>query len=447
MTTTLAVADHVASQAGVPLYIATPPTPSAVPAGGVAACGHTPPRRRPTVVVLHGTGQCASSGVVAEVVGRLAADGNDDSHREYPFIYDTAADLSAVADYLISRADVDGARLGVTGISLGGMTAWYAAAADTRWAAVAPLIAVQSWAAAVAEGVLGLIAPRPLLVLNGAADPRCPPAGVAAAWRTVAATYAVRGGDATLVMEAGVGHAVTPAMWDRVFAWFGRVLRVDAPSPAADGAPTEGGGGRAAGMAAAADFAPARGATGGTAAFAAALSPAAFLRASPPGAYSVVVTTGGRTTFPHLAAHAARVRDSHAALAAAAAAVAADDADAYAEGGKAAVADLSPAGLAAALSAAVGTLPPPPLPPPPGSALTGPFPAASDVADVAAGRVDGLWLTSVAKLLVPVGRLERGAELGGGGMSVPHTPATVAVGDALRRAVVDALCRREDEGV
>lgn len=56
----------------------------------------------------------------------------DDSHREYPFIYDTAADLSAVADYLISRADVDGARLGVTGISLGGMTAWYAAAADTR---------------------------------------------------------------------------------------------------------------------------------------------------------------------------------------------------------------------------------------------------------------------------------------------------------------------------
>lgn len=69
------------------------------------------------------------------------------------------------------------------------------------------------------------------------------------------------------------------------------------------------------------------------------------------------------------------------------------------------------------------------------------------VADVAAGRVDGLWLTSVAKLLVPVGRLERGAELGGGGMSVPHTPATVAVGDALRRAVVDALCRREDEGV
>lgn len=107
------------------------------------------------------------------------------------------------------------------------------------WGALAPSLTSTFDASAS----LGLIAPRPLLVLNGAADPRCPPAGVAAAWRTVAATYAVRGGDTTLVMEAGVGHAVTPAMWGRVFAWFGRVLRVDALSPAADGAPTEGGGG------------------------------------------------------------------------------------------------------------------------------------------------------------------------------------------------------------
>ena len=46
-------------------------------------------------------------------------------------------------DYLETRADVDAARIGVTGVSLGGMHAWLLAAVDERVAAAAPMIGVQ----------------------------------------------------------------------------------------------------------------------------------------------------------------------------------------------------------------------------------------------------------------------------------------------------------------
>lgn len=41
--------------------------------------------------------------------------------------------MVAVADYLCNRPGVDRMKLGITGVSLGGMVAWFAAASDTRW--------------------------------------------------------------------------------------------------------------------------------------------------------------------------------------------------------------------------------------------------------------------------------------------------------------------------
>ncbi len=46
-------------------------------------------------------------------------------------------------DYLETRPDVDAARIGVTGVSLGGMHSWLLAAVDHRAAAAAPMIGVQ----------------------------------------------------------------------------------------------------------------------------------------------------------------------------------------------------------------------------------------------------------------------------------------------------------------
>jgi dienelactone hydrolase len=67
------------------------------------------------------------------------------SGAERPFLLDNVRDLQRVLDYLETRPDVDSARIGMAGISLGGMHTWLTAALDARVAAAAPLIGVQSF--------------------------------------------------------------------------------------------------------------------------------------------------------------------------------------------------------------------------------------------------------------------------------------------------------------
>ncbi|XP_037419086.1 putative hydrolase YtaP [Triticum dicoccoides] len=142
-------------------------------------------------------------------------------------LYDLVWDLIKLGDYLSARDDVDPSRIGIIGESLGGMHAWFASFVDTRYSVVVPIIGVQGfqwaidndmWQARVdsikhlfeearidsgkseidAEVVkkvwdkiapatasqfdapysVPLIAPRPLLLLNGADDPRCPVLGL-----------------------------------------------------------------------------------------------------------------------------------------------------------------------------------------------------------------------------------------------------------------------------
>lgn len=196
----------------------------------------------------------------------------------YPFIYDTAADLSAVAHYLLTRPDVNPPHLGITGISLGGMHAWFAAAIDTRWTAVAPLIGVQSFKYAVDEACfearvatiqdlfdtaakdlglhqvtcdvvravwhrvcpglldlfdggksLALLSPRPVFIANGELDPRCPVRGVEAAVEVARGVYETECGEPQrmeLRVYEAVGHEVTGEMWDDCRRFFGRVFQV-----------------------------------------------------------------------------------------------------------------------------------------------------------------------------------------------------------------------------
>ncbi len=51
--------------------------------------------------------------------------------------------MQILLDYLESRPDVDARRIGMTGVSLGGMHTWLTAAADPRVAVAAPMIGVQ----------------------------------------------------------------------------------------------------------------------------------------------------------------------------------------------------------------------------------------------------------------------------------------------------------------
>jgi len=193
----------------------------------------------------------------------------------HPYLYDTVWDVIRLLDYLSTRSDVDPARIGLIGNSKGGTEAYLAAAADVRIAVVVPLIGVQSFAwslrhaggweartwtlraateAAAAESretvnaafvrkfydriapglvdrfdgpaMLPLIAPRPLLVVNGDSDPRSPLGGVREAVASAERAYTAAGARDrfSFLLEIDAAHEVRPEARESARQWFVRWL-------------------------------------------------------------------------------------------------------------------------------------------------------------------------------------------------------------------------------
>lgn len=260
-------------------------------------------KQRPAVIFLHCTGKSkdamrpcmerfAARGYVAVAIdsryhGERAACG--EAYREalirawatgdeMPFIFDTVWDLRKLVDYLHTRADVDPARIGMLGISLGGMHCWYAAVADPRISVVVPIIAVQCFGWAVindmwharvqsiphvfeaamvdlgksavdaeivasvwrriapglidrfdAEHTIPAIAPRPLLILNGQEDKRCPVRGLETTLSIASEVYKSAGVPENFKFKAeeGVEHALSDSMLYDASVWMDRHLRPD----------------------------------------------------------------------------------------------------------------------------------------------------------------------------------------------------------------------------
>jgi dienelactone hydrolase len=261
--------------------------------------------RRPVMISLHGTGgskegqvallrQFADAGFIAVAIdGRyhgarrgdpavataytdaiLRAYRAEEPH-EHPFYYDTVRDVMRLIDYLITRDDVDPARIGVIGFSKGGTEAYLAAAADPRIAATVVCIGVQSfrWAlennswqsrigtiqaavdaaardarttadaafirrfyARVVPGItdrfdgpamLPLIAPRPLLAINGELDPRTPAPGLALCAAAARTAYAAAGAPENFVLriQPATGHKVNPDSLVAARAWLAQHLK------------------------------------------------------------------------------------------------------------------------------------------------------------------------------------------------------------------------------
>ena len=221
----------------------------------------------------HGERVRAGAGATEYVAAMLRAYRTGEGH---PFLYDTVWDVSRLIDYLVTRDDLDPSRIGAMGISKGGMETYLAAAVDQRIAAAVPVIGVQSfrWAlehdgwqsrvetfqAAIdgaardagvaridapfvrrfydrvvpgihsefdAPAMLPLIAPRPLLVINGDSDPRTPLEGVREA--AAAAEQAYRAAGAAdrfaLYLQPDTGHAYTDAAQQATLDWFTRWLQ------------------------------------------------------------------------------------------------------------------------------------------------------------------------------------------------------------------------------
>lgn len=188
-----------------------------------------------------------------------------------PFLYDTVWDLMRLLDYLETRSDVDPTRLGMTGFSKGGMETYLTAAIDPRIAVAVPMIGVQSfnWSlkydmwmsrvgtfqnavdeAAREAGVekvdaafirtfydrvvpgiytqfdgpamVPLIAPRPLLVINGDSDARTPLPGLMDCITPTERAYreANAADQFKLYLQKDTGHTVKPEALQAAVAWF-----------------------------------------------------------------------------------------------------------------------------------------------------------------------------------------------------------------------------------
>lgn len=156
-------------------------------------------------------------------------------------------DLCAL-DYLASRPEIDPERIGAMGISMGATRTWWLMALDERircGAAIACLTRYQELIAAHAlnahgiyyyvprmlkhfdtEAVLSLIAPRPILFLNGDRDAGSPLEGIRTLERLAAPFWVLYGQSRNFrsLVEPNVGHECTETMWTEAVAWLARGL-------------------------------------------------------------------------------------------------------------------------------------------------------------------------------------------------------------------------------
>jgi dienelactone hydrolase len=69
----------------------------------------------------------------------------------HPWLIDTVFDVTRLVDYLQTRPDVDADRIGMTGISEGGVVTWMATAIDDRIKVAAPVIGVTCFAESLGQ--------------------------------------------------------------------------------------------------------------------------------------------------------------------------------------------------------------------------------------------------------------------------------------------------------
>jgi dienelactone hydrolase len=256
-------------------------------------------RRHPVVIVLHGTGGSKMSEIgtlrtladddfiAVSIDGRFHGERGTQADynaaiaqafadgKSHPLYLDTVWDVMRLIDYLQSRVDVDPNRIGLMGISKGGIETWLTAAVDPRVGVAIPCISAQSFAwglennawhhrigtvqksfdaAAKAEGIdkpdatfvkafydrllpgittrfdgpqmLPLIAPRPLLIISGEKDPINPIRGVRLCETSTKLAYAnAKAGDRfEIIIEPNITHEVTKSARAAAVEWFKKWL-------------------------------------------------------------------------------------------------------------------------------------------------------------------------------------------------------------------------------
>jgi dienelactone hydrolase len=154
-------------------------------------------------------------------------------------------------DYLQSRPEVDGTKIGITGRSGGGAYSWWVAALDDRIKVVVPVAGITDMQNYVVDGaieghcdcmfmvntyrwdfaqVAALVAPRPLLISNSDKDTIFPLDGVVRLHEQVRRIYRLYGADDKLGLLITEGlHKDTQELQIPAFRWFNRFLKGEQP--------------------------------------------------------------------------------------------------------------------------------------------------------------------------------------------------------------------------
>ena len=157
-------------------------------------------------------------------------------------------DLTALR-YLRSRPEVDAARIGAAGMSLGGSRTTWVAALDESVKASAPISQMTRYRDFAESGnlrmhaiyfyvpgmlasgldmehIVALTAPRHHLILTGDLDPLSPIAGIRKVMAYAGEVYREAGApdNLELALYEGVAHAYLPAMVEATVEFFGRTL-------------------------------------------------------------------------------------------------------------------------------------------------------------------------------------------------------------------------------
>jgi lysophospholipase L1-like esterase/dienelactone hydrolase len=158
-------------------------------------------------------------------------------------------DDQVALDYLVTRPEVDVRKIGATGISMGSTRSWWLAAVDDRVACVVGVACLTRYENLLrhgqlrqhgtyyfvngilkhfdSEGVVALIAPRPVLFLTGELDAGSPADGIKVIEEKAGGVYKGVGAGEKFksVRYPDVGHTYTPEMRKEMLAWFEKWLK------------------------------------------------------------------------------------------------------------------------------------------------------------------------------------------------------------------------------
>jgi dienelactone hydrolase len=158
-------------------------------------------------------------------------------------------DEQIALDYLASRPEVDPARIGAQGMSMGSTRSWWLGAIDDRIKAVVAVACFTRYEDIIAtralrahgiyyfvpgllrhfdsEGVMALLAPRPFLALTGDRDAGSPPEGMKKLEQILARFYALYGKSDAFrsVIYPETGHVYNDDQKQKMVDWFDRHLK------------------------------------------------------------------------------------------------------------------------------------------------------------------------------------------------------------------------------